>query len=142
MNFFGVGTTEMLIILVVLLVVFGPKELPEVAKKIGGKVGEFRRLMDTANDEMASMLETAKKLEDLQGIQPASPRDAAPAMIPNTSEAANTIMPPRVSTMRSELPPPAADEQLLSASSSLPNTVPDPIISESSEPNSPTAGSQ
>ena len=140
MNFFGVGTTEMLIILVVLLVVFGPKDLPEVAKKIGSKVGEFRRIMDSANNEMATMLEAVKKLEDLQGIQPASVKDAAPAVIPNTPEATHTIFAPSIQTLL-DPPPPGVDDQMLSASSSMPNVASDAIISDASESQPPIEGS-
>lgn len=131
MNFFGVGTTEMLIILVVLLVVFGPKDLPEVAKKIGSKVGEFRRIMDTANNEMATMLESAKKLEDMQGIQPAVSTDISPAVIPNTPEETHTIAPPSIRTIPDMLPP-DVDGQLLASSSSLPNVEHELIMPDTS----------
>ncbi len=41
---FGIGTTEVLIILVVALIVIGPKKLPEVAKTLGKALGEFKRM--------------------------------------------------------------------------------------------------
>ena len=41
---FGIGTTEILIILVVALIVIGPKKLPEVAKTLGKALGEFKRM--------------------------------------------------------------------------------------------------
>lgn len=141
MNFFGVGTTEMLIILVVLLVVIGPKDLPEVAKKIGSKVGEFRRIMDTANNEMASMLESAKKLEDLQGTKPAVSTGASPAVIPNTPEQTNTIAPPSVESVPNVLPQ-EINQQLFGASSSLPPVEPDLIVPEpTAEANAPAESS-
>jgi len=40
---FGVGLPELIVILVVALVVLGPKRLPEVARTLGKAVGEFRR---------------------------------------------------------------------------------------------------
>ncbi len=54
---FGIGTTEILIILVVALVVIGPESLPKIAKTVGKTLGEFRRistdLQRTLNSEIA-----------------------------------------------------------------------------------------
>lgn len=45
------GVPELLIILVVVLLVFGPKRLPEMAKGIGQSVREFRKgIRDMKND--------------------------------------------------------------------------------------------
>ena len=40
---FGIGMPELLVILVVALVVLGPKRLPEVARTLGKALAEFRR---------------------------------------------------------------------------------------------------
>jgi len=40
---FGIGFQEILIILVVVLIIFGPKKLPELARLIGKGLAEFRR---------------------------------------------------------------------------------------------------
>ena len=37
-----IGTTEIIIILVILLLLFGPKALPKLARSIGDSVKEFR----------------------------------------------------------------------------------------------------
>ncbi|WP_456434990.1 Sec-independent protein translocase subunit TatA/TatB [Methanopyrus sp.] len=39
----GLGTSELLLILAVILLLFGPKKLPELARAIGEAVGEYRR---------------------------------------------------------------------------------------------------
>lgn len=41
---FGIGTTELVIILIVALIVIGPAKLPEMAKSLGKALGEFRRV--------------------------------------------------------------------------------------------------
>ncbi len=41
---FGIGTTELVVILVVALLVLGPKKLPEIAMSLGKTLGEFRRV--------------------------------------------------------------------------------------------------
>ncbi|MGM0423769.1 MAG: Sec-independent protein translocase protein TatB [Thermodesulfobacteriota bacterium] len=41
---FGIGTTEVLVILVVALLVIGPSKLPEVARSLGKGLAEFKRM--------------------------------------------------------------------------------------------------
>jgi len=41
---FGIGGTELLVILVVALIVLGPKSLPKLARTLGRTMGEFRRV--------------------------------------------------------------------------------------------------
>jgi sec-independent protein translocase protein TatA len=40
---FNVGPTELMIVLVLALIVFGPKKLPEMGKSIGKGLSEFRK---------------------------------------------------------------------------------------------------
>lgn len=41
--FRGIGTTELIIIAVILLVLFGGKKLPELARGVGDSIKEFRK---------------------------------------------------------------------------------------------------
>lgn len=54
---FGIGSTELLVILVVALLVLGPKNLPKIAHTLGRAMGEFRRVSTefqrTLNTEIA-----------------------------------------------------------------------------------------
>ncbi len=54
---FGIGTPELIIILIVALIVIGPKKLPDIAKALGRALGEFRRATDELkeNIDLASM---------------------------------------------------------------------------------------
>ena len=49
---FGIGMPEMIMILVVALIVIGPKKLPDLAKSLGRALGEFKR---ATNDLKTSM---------------------------------------------------------------------------------------
>ena len=48
------GIWEILIILVVILLIFGPRRLPEMAKGIGQSVREFRKGIRDMKDEITS----------------------------------------------------------------------------------------
>lgn len=41
---FGIGSTELLVILVVALIVLGPKSLASISRSLGKAMGEFRRV--------------------------------------------------------------------------------------------------
>jgi Tat protein translocase TatB subunit len=55
--FGSIGGTELLIIVVIALVVFGPKRLPELGRTVGKGLNEFRRasndLKRSLEDEIA-----------------------------------------------------------------------------------------
>jgi len=41
---FGLGTTELIVIAVIILLLFGAKRLPEIGKGLGGAIKEFRHV--------------------------------------------------------------------------------------------------
>ncbi len=43
---FGLGVPELVIILVIALIIFGPKKLPEVGKALGKSIREFKESAD------------------------------------------------------------------------------------------------
>ena len=51
---FGIGAPELVIILVVALVVLGPKRLPELARGLGRTLGEFRRATSGVTEELGN----------------------------------------------------------------------------------------
>jgi Tat protein translocase TatB subunit len=53
---FNVGPAEVAVILMVALIVFGPKRLPEIARQIGWAMRELRKMQDSLKSEMDSVL--------------------------------------------------------------------------------------
>jgi Tat protein translocase TatB subunit len=51
MNFFGMGTWEIMIILIAALVIFGPDRLPEMAGKIGKSIRDLRQMTSDLTGE-------------------------------------------------------------------------------------------
>jgi Tat protein translocase TatB subunit len=49
---FGIGTPELIVILVVALIVLGPERLPEIARALGKGLAELRRTTSGLTDEL------------------------------------------------------------------------------------------
>ena len=48
---FGLGTTELMIILVIVIIVFGAKRIPMLGKGIGQGIKDFRKALREVDDE-------------------------------------------------------------------------------------------
>lgn len=70
----GIGWTEMLVIAVVALLVFGPKELPEAARSLGRFLRQTRKLWSEAQRTFDEALRDAERDIDLED----RPRAAEP----------------------------------------------------------------
>ena len=104
---FGIGFQEMLIILVVVLIFFGPKRLPDLAKSLGKGIAEFKK----ASEEVRKGIEDAVKEESVTGT-PNPPEDLssygkAPGSAPAPEETATpeSAAPTVVSEPASGTPP-------------------------------------
>jgi sec-independent protein translocase protein TatB len=65
MELFGISFENMLLILVVALIIFGPERLPEIAGKIGRWINDFRRMSTEVRQEVSQEL----KLGDFQKLK-------------------------------------------------------------------------
>ena len=48
---FGIGVPELLLLLVIGLIVFGPGKLPEIGKALGKSMNEFKQAVNTTEAE-------------------------------------------------------------------------------------------
>lgn len=62
---FGLGGSEVVVIFVLALLVFGPRKLPEIGRTIGKTLAEFRR----ATQDFKSSLEREVDLEEVRSTQ-------------------------------------------------------------------------
>jgi TatA/E family protein of Tat protein translocase len=63
---FGLGVPEILLIMVVALIVFGPRKLPEIGRTLGKALGEFRK----ATDDLKNTIEREVRIDELKQIGP------------------------------------------------------------------------
>jgi sec-independent protein translocase protein TatA len=60
---FGLGTTELIIIGVVVFLIFGAKRIPEIGKGLGGAIREFRQIKKDINVKQEDQHEEKVKKE-------------------------------------------------------------------------------
>lgn len=58
------GTQEMVLIFLILLLLFGAKKLPQLARGVGKSVGEFRKAREEFEDEIKKGADEADKAEE------------------------------------------------------------------------------
>lgn len=72
-----IGFPEMLVILVVALIIFGPRKLPELGRSLGRSINEFKR----ASNELRTTLDEEIRAEDRKA--PPAPATTDPAHLPS-----------------------------------------------------------
>lgn len=61
MPFGGLGWPEIVVILVLVLIFFGPQRLPELAEAVGKSLNKFKTATREASDEVKRELDDVKK---------------------------------------------------------------------------------
>jgi sec-independent protein translocase protein TatB len=108
---FGIGMQELILVLVIALIILGPKKLPDAAKSLGKALNEFKR----ATSDIKESLEVNhnpdnfnKSHDALNDIQPStgniasasevtpplpSPEETAPKLMSHPSPPSDRILP-------------------------------------------------
>ena len=73
--FGSIGMPEMIIILVIALIIFGPRKLPELGRSLGKSLAEFKK----ASNELRNTLEEEIRIEEQKDKEKAQ---TAPAPTP------------------------------------------------------------
>ena len=66
--FGSLGIQELLLIFAVVLIIFGPRRIPEIGRTLGKALAEFRK----ATDDLKGTIEREVRLEELKSIAPAA----------------------------------------------------------------------
>jgi TatA/E family protein of Tat protein translocase len=73
----GLGMPEIMIILVIALIVFGPRKLPELGKSLGRAMGQFRRASEDFKRTWEQEVEIEKTRTSLSETSEVSSSDAS-----------------------------------------------------------------
>jgi len=101
---FGIGTPELLVILVVALIVLGPQRMPEIARALGKGLAELRRATSGLTDELQNAKILLEEEAQTAARKPpaateprvaASPAAAPPAAAPVAPEPTNLTAKPK-----------------------------------------------
>ena len=68
-SMFGLGAQELLLILVIVLVLFGAKRIPEIARGLGRSLQEFKKGVRDVDSEVRDALDTTDKPASRPGSQ-------------------------------------------------------------------------
>jgi Tat protein translocase TatB subunit len=77
----SLGSTELIFILVMALVFFGPRKLPQISRSLGKNLAEFRR----ASEDFKRTWDREVSLEDLPGVSQAALPEQSSILDPEMS---------------------------------------------------------
>jgi sec-independent protein translocase protein TatA len=80
----SIGMPELIIILVIALIIFGPRKLPELGKSLGKSIHEFKK----ASTELQNTLEQEIKIEEQKdnAAKARAEQETAGAAFPKTDQ--------------------------------------------------------
>jgi TatA/E family protein of Tat protein translocase len=83
-----IGMPELIIILTLALIIFGPRKLPELGRSLGKSLGEFKR----ASNELRNTLDEEIRIEEEQRTakNAAAPQPSTPPAHPDDPTEATT----------------------------------------------------
>ena len=84
---FDIGLQELVLIFVIALLVFGPKNLPQLGRSLGRAMREFRR----ASDEFRSTIETNLKINEPDPLPEPAPVTSPPEATPEPAAIAAAL---------------------------------------------------
>lgn len=81
----NVGPLEIAVVLIIVLIIFGPKRLPELGKSMGHGIREFKNSISGESDK-DSPEEKQRELQASQQVQASQPQPPPPAAAQSPAE--------------------------------------------------------
>jgi TatA/E family protein of Tat protein translocase len=79
MGFFGIGPGELVVIMVLALLIFGPGKLPETARALGKTVREFKKYSSSLTKDFKGEFEKELKTSPAEAKKDAVKNDGQPS---------------------------------------------------------------
>lgn len=92
-----IGMPELIIILTIALIIFGPRKLPELGRSLGKSLGEFKRASNELRNTLDEEIRIEEQRERTSAERPAEPARPVPTPDADTvpRETGSTDTPPR-----------------------------------------------
>ena len=154
---FGIGSTELLVILLVALIVLGPKSLAKVSRSLGKAMGEFRRVStdfqrtlnaESAEADLREREAARRKAEadagaapgkDAAASKPAPAPEATTAQAPDAADESDSLTPPEGSPLAEALAKARAEAEA-ATQGAAPGNAPAADAASPASPTPPTDG--
>jgi len=104
---FNLGPTEILVILVLVLIIFGPRKVPELGKSLGSAMAQFRR----ASDDFKRSWEQEVEVEKSRKSESEHTESTYNYASPEQTEVSEHVTTEMASATPESAPPPAAPAQ-------------------------------
>ena len=72
---FGIGLPELIVILVLALLIFGPKKLPELGQTVGKWISEFRKVAQGLSEDFKESLDREVPDKDISSPEETGPKE-------------------------------------------------------------------
>jgi Tat protein translocase TatB subunit len=108
---FGIGTGEILLLLIIALIVLGPERMPKLARDLGRAVAEFRRTRDELRSEFLNADKYLEAPATPAAVEPPTPATETLALPSATEPASTTDADREAREARERLRDPARMEQ-------------------------------
>ncbi|MEM8602817.1 MAG: TatA/E family twin arginine-targeting protein translocase [Cyanobacteria bacterium P01_H01_bin.121] len=94
MNIFGMGLPEMVLIMVLALLVFGPKKLPEIGRSMGKAIRGFKEASQEFESEFKREAEDLQKAASMEAtLEPKQPQALSSAASAEVAEVSKDAEP-------------------------------------------------
>lgn len=88
MNIFGIGLPEMAVIIIVALLIFGPKKLPEIGRSVAKTIKAFQNASKEFEEEFkreAEQIERSSQTKPLPPLEAKTETQAEPETVSTTA---------------------------------------------------------